>query len=375
MVTKPVLIDVSYWPEKSFDNIEDMLLEYAPCYGRFEYQSQESTLHVVRFIQKESFTLKNKVNYHTFKYSFSRFWLPYKLNKFINSLQPDAIVVQGFYNPLQSLLLTFQTKAPIIIQDHGGGAPRRLTGLFQRLLSVRIKNYAFTSKVQAEEYFEKRLISRASRIYEIHEASSTMMRLEMTAARKELQLPNDETIFLWVGRLDIYKDPVTVLKGLKNVIMANKKIRFLMVYQEEPLIDKVRSVIETFGEAANRVTLIGKIEHNKLNVYYSSANYFVLGSHYEVAGISLYEAMSCGCVPLVTDIPSFRRITNNGSVGTLWKVGDSNSLEKAVQELILKDFANEQDKTLDYFKQELSFEALGRKHLEMVNDVIKNAVK
>ncbi len=55
-------------------------------------------------------------------------------------------------------------------------------------------------------------------------------------------------------------------------------------------------------------------------MYYNSADYFVLGSHYEGSGFSLVEAMSCGVIPIVTDIPSFRMMTNNGKIGTLMEV-------------------------------------------------------
>lgn len=373
MSQKPVLIDLAYWPEKEFFDFEVMLREYAPSYGRFEFQAQKSNFYVIRHIQTEGTAIKNGVNYRFFKLNTSRFWLPFKSNRYVKSLKPDAIVIQGFYNPLQTLLLSFQTKAPIIIQDHGGGAPRRLTGFFQRILARRVSNYAFTNKVQAEEYFEKGLISRKSKIYEIHEASSTMKRIDKGNARKMLQLPEDHAVFLWVGRLGVYKDPVTVLNGLKKVLTSNEKISFLMIFQENTLLEEVRETIASFGEAGTRVKLIGKIEHDALHKYYSAADYFVLGSHYEVSGFSLYEAMSCGCVPLVTDIPSFRRMTDNGNIGALWKVGDAKSLEHCLDVLLTKKYTLEREKTLSFYDKELSFEALGRKHMEMVTDILKNS--
>jgi hypothetical protein len=45
----------------------------------------------------------------------------------------------------------------------------------------------------------------------------------------------------------------------------------------------------------------------------------------------------CGVIPVVTDIPSFRMITENGNVGILWKCGDAISFtEKLILEKPIK---------------------------------------
>ena len=55
--------------------------------------------------------------------------------------------------------------------------------------------------------------------------------------------------------------------------------------------------------------------------YYSAADVFISGSHYEGSGYALIEAMSAGLVPIVTDIPSFRSIA--GDCGERWQPGDA----------------------------------------------------
>jgi glycosyltransferase involved in cell wall biosynthesis len=87
----------------------------------------------------------------------------------------------------------------------------------------------------------------------------------------------------------------------------------------------------------------------------------VLGSHYEGSGFSLVEAMSCGVIPIVTDIPSFRMITNNGKIGALWSCNDAYSFYKNAKEIINKAFEVESEKALDFFSDNLSFPAITRK--------------
>jgi glycosyltransferase involved in cell wall biosynthesis len=87
----------------------------------------------------------------------------------------------------------------------------------------------------------------------------------------------------------------------------------------------------------------------------------MLGSHFEGSGYSLVEAMSCGVVPIVTDIPAFRMITNRGTIGALWKCGDADSFYNNAKEIIQKPIEIESKKALDFFSDNLSFSAIGKK--------------
>src|SRR5438876_111648 len=55
--------------------------------------------------------------------------------------------------------------------------------------------------------------------------------------------------------------------------------------------------------------MLGHVLHFRLAAFYSAADLFVLGSHDEGSGYAVLEACACGASPVVTDIPSFRRMT------------------------------------------------------------------
>ena len=133
-----------------------------------------------------------------------------------------------------------------------------------------------------------------------------------------------------------------------------------MIYQTNDLLDEVSQIIRNNYVLKDAVILKGKIERTQLAYWYSAADYFVSGSHSDGSGYALIEAMGCGCIPIVTNIPSFRKITDQGKAGFLFEPGNPASLSEMLFGLnsIPKDELIE--KVLLQFKNELSFEAIAR---------------
>ena len=120
-----------------------------------------------------------------------------------------------------------------------------------------------------------------------------------------------------------------------------------------------------------RVQLLGKIAHHEIQNYYNSADYFVLGSHYEGSGYALSEALRCGCVPVVTDIPSFRMMTENGQLGALWEPGNKHSFVQAAIRAMDKPLREEADRCIDFFKRKLSFDAIAEQAIKYYQKTIE----
>jgi glycosyltransferase involved in cell wall biosynthesis len=120
----------------------------------------------------------------------------------------------------------------------------------------------------------------------------------------------------------------------------------------------------------SQIHLIGALSQADLDHYYCSADYFILGSHYEGSGYSLIESLACGCIPIVTDIPSFRRITNEGKIGRLWQPGDVKSLKAAITHVLEKDKVQASERAKDFFEQELSFAAIARQQIKMMDNIL-----
>ena len=104
--------------------------------------------------------------------------------------------------------------------------------------------------------------------------------------------------------------------------------------------------------------------------FFSAADLFVAGSHHEGSGYALMEACACGTIPVVTDIPTFRVMTAGGTIGALWRSGDAAGCARALIEVAARDLDEERRKLAQHFERELSWEAVGKRAMEIYCDVI-----
>ena len=174
---------------------------------------------------------------------------------------------------------------------------------------------------------------------------------------------------LWVGRLNQNKDPITVLAGFERALSALPNAHLTMVYHSDELLPVVKARVKAVPELAAAVHLVGRVRHDAMAAFYSAADLFVLGSHHEGSGYALIEALACGAVPVVTDIPTFRTITAGGSLGTLWPPGDGRGLAVALTDLAQRDLASHRAAIAVHFDQLLSWPAIGRQAMTAYRDV------
>ena len=174
---------------------------------------------------------------------------------------------------------------------------------------------------------------------------------------------------LWVGHLDANKDPLTVLDGVSAAARALPELQLWCCFGVAPLLRLVQDRIAKDPRLRDRVQLVGRVPHERVEQLMRAADIFVLGSHREGSGYALIEALACGLPPVVTDIPSFRALTGAGAVGRLWPCGDAHKLGAALQSLAARAPDDERRAVRAHFDRELSFAALGTKLVTMYRDV------
>jgi glycosyltransferase involved in cell wall biosynthesis len=131
-----------------------------------------------------------------------------------------------------------------------------------------------------------------------------------------------------------------------------------MIFQTAELLPDVEELIKQDSLGAKSVSLVGAAKYQDLANWYSSADFIISGSHYEGSGTAVCEAMSCGCVPVVTDIASFRMMTGNGQCGLLYEPGNVQDLISALKQTLILEMHEEREKTLTQFREKLSFGAI-----------------
>jgi glycosyltransferase involved in cell wall biosynthesis len=112
------------------------------------------------------------------------------------------------------------------------------------------------------------------------------------------------------------------------------------------------------------------VEHAQLEDVYNSADYFVAGSHYEGSGFALAEAMACGVVPVVTDIPSFRAMTDAGRIGGCWRAGDASSFSEVFLQVVRRPLKELSSHAVQGFDRRLSYPAIAEASMSAYEKMI-----
>jgi glycosyltransferase involved in cell wall biosynthesis len=309
------------------------------------------------------------------KYFFRRFtkigkYFPFKHHLFIKRQKPDVVVIQSLDFPWQviQLRLMLGKKVKIIVHNH---AEKPFTGIkkhMQKLSEHCVDAYLFASQDMGLGWIKRGNLSNPKKIREVMEVSSVFSPINKQIAKQKTGIRNDEVVYLWVGGLDDNKDPITAVKAFLKFALTETAARLYMIFQLENLSPQVQQLL---AEEPNRdaVVLVGKLDNDELLYWYNSADYFISCSHYEGSGTAVCEAMSCGCVPIVTDIQSFRMMTDKGQCGLLFEAGDHSSLLAALTQSRQIDMDEMRRKVLEHYMARLSFNAIARDIRQIAADI------
>ena len=288
----------------------------------------------------------------------------------LRSLAPDVFHVQGLDFPRQvRCLAELSSGVPIILQDHASRPPRMWRRASMRRGMSVAAGIAFCSSDQARPFIHAGLISPSTQVYEIPESTSRFAPADRDEARRITGVEGDPAV-LWVGHLDANKDPLIVLEGISAAACGLPRLRLYCCFGNAPLLHAVQSRIASDQRLRDRVHLLGRLPHERIELLMRAADMFVLGSHREGSGYSLIEALACGLPPVVTDIPSFRSLTQSGSVGKLWPCGDARALCQALLSIADRSGSALRAAVRAHFERELSSNALGVKLTAMYEDVL-----
>jgi glycosyltransferase involved in cell wall biosynthesis len=329
--------------------------------GILEELSKHYQIHSIEQINYEGELERNGVKYHFLNFKKPVLYFPIQMHEYVKKIQPDIILINGLIFPLQIIQLRLKLgKAVKIILLHRGEKPYRgIKGFVQKLADKCIDAYLFTSAEFGKDWTQHGNISNQNKIHEVIQASSVFYPQEKTVARSTAGV-DGSPVFLWVGRLDVNKDPLTVVKAFIQFVRFQPGAKLYMIYQSDELLNDIKDIINQ-GTNTTDIKLVGKIPHEALQSWYNAADFIISGSHHEGSGVGVCEAMSCGCVPVLTDIISFRKMTGPGNCGLLYDPGNTASLLKALMQTIEMDIEKERAKTFQQFKTELSFEAIAKK--------------
>jgi glycosyltransferase involved in cell wall biosynthesis len=283
----------------------------------------------------------------------------------IAAVNPNVIHINGMDYPRAiRRLRTLLPAAGVIVQDHGGFEPQQLSivrrAWLRRGLTV-VDALLVSTAEQATEFRTSGLVPSTVAIRDVME-SGTDLRVDLRPAR------TGPLSVLWVGRLNANKDPLTVLSGFAQFARTRSDTTLTFAYGTAELEPHLREAIDRDPFLRERVKLIGAVPHERIADLYAGADLFVLGSHREGSGYAALEAMACGVVPVLTNIPSFRGLTDAGRVGELWDVGSPQSLAAALSRAASGSLDAKRQACCARFETHFSWSAIGARAVEIYRE-------
>lgn len=285
---------------------------------------------------------------------------------------PTVVHLNSLIYPLQARLLRtmLPRRVPLVVQHHAElmwPAHRRW---LQAWTLAGVDGFLFATTTLAREWVEAGVIGSMARVYQVMETSSLLTYQDRAAARAQTGLTG-EPILLWTGNLSPRKDPLTVLAGFEPVLDHLPGARLYMAYLEDELLAEVHTRLNASERLRRAVTLLGRLNYEAIAAYYNSADIFVQGSQRESSGIALLDALACGVVPVVTDVPSFRLMTDNGTIGALWPAGQATAFAEALLSVARQPLEPVAHRARAFFRDNWSFAAIGRRAAEVYHQVWK----
>jgi len=166
--------------------------------------------------------------------------------------------------------------------------------------------------------------------------------LDKKIARKRLGLGMQDSIVLYVGRhtpikgLDRLLKAFALLTGLfrKRLIMVGGDGEQSAVFQDLQSRAKALKLQDCLNFA-------GRIDQEKLPIYYSAADVLVVPSYYESFGLVALEALACGTPVVTTPVGAAEMIVKDGVTGYVADDSNPQHLARLIEAVLLRQQQND----------------------------------
>ena len=222
------------------------------------------------------------------------------------------------HHPLTNYLALICRK-PFIYHYHG--APDFGRGYLYRLSmlsSIKLTNHHFDAVIALSEVASAKFKQhfRSDKLHLIYNGVET----DLFKPGLEEKFRKGEPQFLFVGNLYEHKNVEEIIFALK-LLSKEYPNACLQIIGNGAMYGRLKNIVSKLG-LENHVDLVGSVSSLELPYYYASCDVYVTASRWELFGLPLLEAMSCGKPVVVSSIPSHLELVTQSNAGETYAVGD-----------------------------------------------------
>lgn len=183
--------------------------------------------------------------------------------------------------------------------------------------------------------------------------------------RRQLGLPEDASLILFVGSLSYRKDPLGLLKAVRLLHHQGQKVFCVFLGQGELRKALESAVVEAGLE--HYVRILGSIRYAEIPLWMAACDALILPTFYESFGMVLMEALACGRPVVTTLTGAIPELLRDGEHGALIPPGDPDSLAQAISRTLEK--AWDQDALVRYTRS-FTWERIATELERLYSDVL-----
>jgi len=298
-----------------------------------------------------------------------------RITRFLSSRDMDALHVFGTCLwPEMAAIASALHHHPVAFSfSYHGGAPARnsfIRNIQAKSLS-RATSLFFPAKDAADLWRKTGIFSPETDIQIVPEVSSEFQRRSRSLSQK-ISGMSGAPLFLWVGRLQETKDPMTALRAFRKIHAAWPSSRLYFIYQNDDLLPDLKIWLKKNETLAHAVSFLGYIPYHDMEIMYNSADFFLQTSRSEIGSNATVEAMACGAVPVTSNLPSLTFLLGGGKAGYLFPMGDAEACANVILGSGESRLKTRSLAIRSYFEAHLSYGAIARAYERAFDNALRN---
>lgn len=197
---------------------------------------------------------------------------------------------------------------------------------------------------------------------------------EKSQIRQQLNLPLDDIIVAYTGRLMTTKGLPSLIKVWKEVQPNHPNAKLLFVGGGSKDIHDCEAYLQDYiasNQLESSVLFTGDV--NNVDAYLKASDIFVLPTLNEAFGISLIEAMACGLPVITTPVGGPKDIVTPGENGLVVEVENFEQLKQAITTLMTAPLEAQSlgRAALRTVQERYARRAVAQKYVDLLNLVSK----